>query len=127
MGYCTQSDLEGSITAAKVAELSKPETAAVAVPRVIADSDSEINLYNTDSWAADAKRACSVALSIEGLFGRHGTGKIPQVHKERAALWRLRLGQAGQRASRQGTWSQVAYDPILGESDRELQRLRTGI
>lgn len=127
MGYCTQLELEGQITAERVTELCEPEAPVVAVPLIIADSDAEIDLHDTDTWSAAVKKACSAALSIEGLHARHGTGKIPEVHKQRAAIWRMRLGQAGQRSSKQGTWSQVAYDPILGETDMELLRLRTGV
>jgi hypothetical protein len=126
MGYCTQLQIETRITAAKVLELCKLETVVVVVPEVIKDSDSEIDMYETALWPADSKTACSLALSIEGLYGRHGTGKIPGVHARRAEIWRGRLEDAGLKDGKKGTWQSIAYDPLNGETDAELRRLKTG-
>lgn len=131
MAYSTKTEIETLITAAKVSELSKPETATVVVPKVIADADSEIDLYNTASWSSSAKAACSAVLAIEALYQRATPGKVPTKWADKAEMWRARLESVGLKAeledSNKRTWHAVAYDPTLGESAAELDRLYTGV
>lgn len=131
MAYSTQTEIERLITAAKVTELAKPEGVSVVVPKVIADADAEIDLYNTASWPSAAKAACSAVLAIGGLYRRTGNGKIPSKWAEEIERWRDRLESVGLKTeledSNLRTWHAVAFDPTLGESAAELERLYTGV
>ena len=61
--------------------------------------------------------------SIELLFGRHGTGKIPKVHADIALDWKNRLESSGLRVT--GGWYRPAHDPAMNETAEDLDALTT--
>lgn len=129
MPYCTIDDLEDEVPRATLDRLSRPKEAGYYAPRIIVRVDALIDQFNTASWTADQKKDVSAALSIERFFKRHGSGKIPKVHKDAADAARELLDSVGQKASGQkasGIWHGVVYDPALQETQSQLDNLALG-
>lgn len=125
MAYSSLSDMEKRVPRPEIDKLCKDTGggAGGVVPELIAEADGIIDLYNTQGWTAVQRLGCSRALAIEMLFGRHGTGKVPMAHQRQADEWRGRLQSLRLRG--QGSWTRIAEDPALDETDAELDDLLT--
>lgn len=125
MAYASLSDVESRLSRDLIDNLSKPVSAVTVVGALTTSVSATMDIYRISGWPTDAKLDCCVALTIEGLYARHGSGKVPAVHSRLANHWRDRLEDVGMKEILYVEHA-IAYEPALDETDDELDTLLNG-